>query len=388
MQEGIQIRMKKTFVINTGSTSTKVAIFHDREKVVQANLVMPEEELKRSVVAVDQLPYRTKVVAEWLKSTGYSVGDLDAIAARGGPLPPVKGGAYRVNQLMIDVLTYAPISRHESALSCMIASNIARGTDILVIIYDSVNVDELNDVARYTGYPAIKNRGGGHVLNTRRAAKEMAKRLGKSYNESTFIVVHLGGSITVSAHERGRIVDNVTGYTGPMSPQRAGRIANDDLVRLCYSGTYTQQELLKKLNGGSGYMGYFGTQDARKVAAMMEHGDTLAKAVTDAMAYQTSKAVAEMRIAVETPVDRIIITGGMAHSSYITDYIKHKVEFIAPVEIMPGEFEMEALAEGALSVLAGEEPAKEYDVLPAAYSTYEEFYTYVTQREKSQSNQS
>lgn len=369
--------MKKIFVINTGSTSTKVAVFHDREKVLQANLVMPEEELKHTTLAVEQLPFRTRVVAGWLAENGYTVDGLDAIAARGGPLPPVKGGAYRVNQLMVDVLTYAPISRHESALSCMIGANIARGTDTPVYIYDSVNVDEMNDVARYTGYPPIKNRGGGHVLNTRRVSKVVAEQLGKTYGESTFIVVHLGGSITVSAHERGRIVDTVTGYTGPMSPQRAGRIQNDDLVRLCCSGRYTQQELLKMLNGAGGYLAYFGTQDARKVSAMIDASDPLAKAVTDAMAYQTSKAVAEMRIAVDTPVDRVIITGGMANFRYLTDYIVRKVSFIAPVEILPGEFEMEALAEGALDVLSGKETAREYDVLPAPYASEEEFYAFV-----------
>lgn len=370
--------MKKILVINTGSTSTKVAIFHDDKKVLQSNLVMPEEELKHSMTAVDQLPFRSRLVAEWLSQNGYTVADLDMISARGGPLPPIQGGAYQVNQFMVDVLTYAPVSRHESALSCMIASMIAGGTDIPIIIYDSVSADEMRPIAKYTGSPLIRNSGRGHVLNSRMVCKLVAKELGKDYRDSAFIVAHLGGSISVSAHEKGKIVDIVNAFTGPMSTQRAGRLPTDDLVRLCFSGKYGQQDLLKLLNGGSGYKAYFHTQDARKVSELIDSGDPLAQEVTDALAYQTSKAIGEMRIAVDSPVDAIIITGGMANFRYVTDFISKKVGFIAPVKILPGEFEMEALAEGALSVLSGREVAKEYDVLPAGYATKEDFYAFVS----------
>jgi butyrate kinase len=369
--------MKTILVINTGSTSTKVAIYRDEEKTLQANLVMPEELLKHSVSAVDQLPFRSKVVADWLAENGYAADDLDIIACRGGPLPPVNGGAYKVNQLMVDVLKYAPVSSHESALSCMIGANIAAGTGTPVIIYDSVSVDELNDIARYTGYPFIKNSGRGHVLNTRMVSKIVAKKLGIKYEDGTFIVVHLGGSISVSAHEKGRIVDSVNAFNGPMSTQRAGRLPTDALIRLCYSGEYNQRGLIKMLNGDSGYKAYFGTQDARKVSEMVDAGDKFAKEVTCALAYQTAKAVAEMRIAVDTPVDRIIITGGMANFRFVTGFIENKVSFIAPIEILPGEFEMEALAKGALDVLLGKEIPKEYDILPAAYASVDEFYAFV-----------
>ena len=347
--------MKRILVINTGSTSTKVAVFSDSTCILQGNLTVSEEELKRSRQAVDQLPYRTRVVSQWLEENGFRVSDFDMIAARGGPLPPVKHGAYMVNQLMVDVLTYAPVSRHESALSCMIGASLAAGTDTPVMIYDSVSVDEMYPVAKRTGMPGITFRGGGHILNTRRVGKLVARQLGRRYDECTFLIAHLGGSITVTAHDRGQIVDTVNAYTGPMSTQRAGRIPSDDLVRLCFSGKYTQQELLKLMNGGSGYKAYFGTQDARRVSALMDAGDPLAKEVTDTLAYQTSKAVAEMRIAAEHPVDRIIITGGMANFKYVTDYITRKVSFIAPVVVRPGAIEMDALARGILRVLRGEE---------------------------------
>ncbi len=368
--------MKKILVINTGSTSTKVAIFCDDENVLQTNLVMPEDVLRKAVQTVDQLSYRTKVVNDWIKENGYKIEDFDMIAARGGPLPSVQGGAYYVNQLMVDVLTYAPSSRHESALACMVGAALAKGTDVPVIVYDGVTVDEMRKVAKYTGFPGIYNSGRCHVLNSRRVSKVVAKQLGKDYEDCTFIVIHLGGSISVTAHERGKIVDASNAFTGPMSTQRAGRLPSDALVRLCFSGKYKQQELLKLLNGGSGYMGYFGTQDARKVSERLDNGDELAKNLTEALSYQTCKCVGEMRMAVDTPVDRIIITGGMANFKFVTEYIKNKVSFIAPVEILPGEYEMEALAEGALEVLSGKE-AKVYDVLPEGYKTEEEFYSFV-----------
>ena len=369
--------MKTILVINTGSTSTKVAIFKDDTRVIQDNLFMSEEVLKRSMTAVDQLPFRTQIVTEWLANNGYSIKDLDIIAARGGPLPPIKGGAYRVNQLMVDVLTYAPVSRHESAWACMIGMNLAKGSDVPVIIYDGVSVDEIREVARYTGFPGIRNSGRGHILNSRRVSRMTAAKLGKTYEESTFIVAHLGGSISVSAHDRGRIVDIVNAFSGPMSTQRAGRLPMDQLIGLCYSGKYGQQELMKLLNGGSGYKAYFGTQDARKVAELMDAGDPLAYAVTEALSYQTSKAIGEMRVAAEHPVDRVILTGGMANFKFVTEYITKRVSFIAPVELLPGEFEMEALAEGALDVLTGKAMLQEFDLLPAGYATREEFYDYV-----------
>lgn len=369
--------MKKIFVINTGSTSTKIAIYHDNTNFLQENLIMPENELKEAKQAVDQLAFRSKEVQDWLEDNHYKVSDFDIIVARGGSLPPIKGGAYLVNQLMVDVLRYMPASGHESSLACMIGADIAMGTKVPVVIYDGVSVDEIKEVAKYTGFPGILNSGRGHILNSRRVSRLAAKKAGKKYEDSTSIVVHLGGSISVSAHEKGRIVDTVNAFTGPMSTQRAGRLPTDELVRLCYSGKYTQQELLKLLNGGSGYKGYFGTQDARKIAGLLDEGDGQARDITEALAYQTAKAVAEMRVAVETPVDRIIITGGMANFRFVTEYIKKKVSFLAPVEIMPGEYEMDALAEGAFDVLSGKETAKVYDILPTGFKTEESFYQFV-----------
>lgn len=370
--------MNKIFVINTGSTSTKVALFEDATLSSQDNLVMPEERLKQSLTSLDQLPYRVEVVKNWLEKQHVTISSLDIIAARGGPLPPVEGGAYAVNQYMVDVLKYAPCSSHESALSCMIGMELSRGNNIPVIIYDAVSTDEMESIAKITGYPSIHNSSRSHPLNARQAAKIVAAKMGIHYCNGAFIVVHLGGSISVTAHKNGRIIDVSGAFNGPMSPQRCGRIPTDELVRLCFSGQFDRKTLSRKLNGGSGYKAYFGTQDARHISQLIESGDELAIAVTDAMVYQIAKAVAEMRIAIGENVDRIIITGGMAKFSYVTENLSKRIRFIAPVESMPGEFEMEALASGALAVLRGEEEAKTYDVLPTGYASWEQFYEMIT----------
>jgi len=366
--------MYKILVINTGSTSTKIAVFEDSDCVLKDNLFMSEDVLKACEKTVDQLPFREKIIRDWLDKYGYKTEDFNMISARGGPLPPVQGGAYKVNRLMLDVLTYAPASRHESALSCMLAADLAKGTDVPAIIYDSVGTDEMRKVAKYTGRPELKNRAGGHVLNSRRVCRITAAKLGKEYKDCSFVVAHLGGSITVTAHEGGKIVDKIGAYNGPMSTQRAGKIATDQMIKLCYSGKYKEAELAKLLNGGSGFKAYFGTQDAKKISEMLDNGDELAREVTDALVYQTCKAIGEMIVACENPADRIIITGGMANFKYVTNSIVKRMSRFAPVEVLPGEFEMEALAEGALEVLTGAEEAKEYNVLPAGYSSEEEFY--------------
>lgn len=367
--------MNRIFVINTGSTSTKVAFFEDDRLLLKDNLILPEEELAKHTRAVTQLAFRVDMVRRFLDENHLKVSELDIIVARGGPLPSIRGGAYRVNQLMLDILRYAPSSEHESSLSCMIGAQLAEGTGVPVMIYDGMSTDEMEDIAKITGFPQSVFSSRGHTLNSRIVAKLTAQKLHKPYAASRFIVIHFGGSVSVTAHRDGRIVDVINAYTGgPMSPQRCGRIPSDDLIRLCFSGEYDQKGLIRKLNGKSGFMGYFGTQNAKQVFERMEQGDQAVKRVVDAMIYQCAKGIAEMRIAIGGDVDRIIFTGGMAHSKYFTEELGKRVEFIAPIEILPGEYEMEALANGALGVITGTEEMKEYDILPANYQTIEEFY--------------
>jgi len=365
----------RIFAVNTGSTSTKIALFENETQLKKAELIMPPEELQNKLKAVEQLDYRLRMVSDFMEKEGIDVSDLDIIVARGGPVPYCEGGAYAVNEYMADVLTYAPTSQHESALSAMIGLGLTKSKGIPVIIYDAINTDEFLPVAAISGVPELRNRPAGHVLNTRKVGRELAKRIGKPYEECRFVIAHFGGSISVSAHHCGKIIDMVHAFNGPMSPQRAGRVSTNDLITLCFSGAYTESELRRKLNGKSGFAGYFGTQDARKVLKMVEDGDDTARLVVDALAYQCAKGVAEMTIALNGEVDRIIFTGGMAHSRLFTDLVAKRVAFLAPVEIFPGEYEMEALAEGGLRVLRGEEPVKEFALLPKGYATREEFYS-------------
>ncbi|MGI6090297.1 MAG: butyrate kinase [Saccharofermentanales bacterium] len=364
-------------VINTGSTSTKIALYENDQKLWNENMVLPEEIQRTSLSAIDQLPYRTEVLQNFLEKKGIDIKGLDIVVARGGPLPPINGGAYAINQLMVDVLTYDPPVPHESSLSCMLARLITQGTDVPAIIYDGESLDEMIPAATVTGCPPIRNNPRGHPLNARKVARKAADELAMPYEEGKFIVAHFGGSISVSAHKFGRIIDIANAYTGPMSVQRAGRLPTDELVALCFSGEFNKREMLRKLNGASGFMAYFGTQDAREVFQMARNNDEKANLMIEAMVLQCSKSIAEMRMTINEDVDRIVFTGGMAYNAVFTDMISQRVEFIAPVMIFPGEYEMDALAEGALLVLNNEIPVQNYDVVFSRFRDSEDFYSYV-----------
>ncbi len=369
--------MKRILVVNTGSTSTKVALFEDEREIMRCELPMPENIVRNSLTAVEQLDYRVSVVKDALEEKGVDMTAIDMVAARGGMLPAIDGGAYAINDYMVDVVTYAPATQHESSLACMVARRIADPYGIPAIIYDGVTLDEMEPIAKMTGLPFIRNPSSGHPLNARKAAREAAKLLGIPYEKGNFIVTHFGGSISVCAHKQGRIVDSMNPYTGAMSPQRAGRLPTDQLVKLCYSGKYTQKELMKLLNGKAGFMAYCGTQNGKEVFAMAEAGNENAKNAIAAVELQVAKCIADMYISINDKVDCIVFSGGMARNEKFVNHLYQRVSFIAPLQVFPGEFEMSALAEGALKVLNGEIPAKEFDRVPAGYESKEEFDQFV-----------
>lgn len=373
--------MKKILVINTGSTSTKLALYHDQAQIYSENIQISLEFLEGKTRAVQQLEGRVALVRGVLDQHGTDLSQLDMIVARGGPVPDIQGGAYAVTDYMLDILIHAPKSQHESALACMIGRKLADPYGLPVIIYDAISSNEAQDVARVTGFPGVPTSLAGHPLNSRRAARKVAESIGIAYEDGCFIVAHLGGSISVSAHRRGSIVDMSNAFSGPMSPQRAGRIPTDELLKLCFSGKYTYDELRRKLNGKSGLMGYFGTQDARKVFELAEQGNAEADLVIRTMAYQVAKSMAEMRIALGAAPDALIMTGGMAHSHEFTALVQEQVSFLGPVVIVPGEMEMEALSEGAFRVLEGLETAKIYDAVPRGYASKDDFYAKITEKE-------
>jgi len=350
----------KILAINPGSTSTKIALYDNEREVFCKTLEHPAEEIEKYDNVQDQFNMRKQVVLTFLEENGYDVNELDGIVGRGGMLPSVKSGAYRVNKIMVDRLKDNPVVEHASNLGALIAYEIANSIGKDSYIYDSVRVDEMKDIARISGMPDIVRTSSSHALNSRAMAFKAAKKYGKKYSEMTFVVVHLGGGISLSVHERGYMVDIIADDEGPFSPERAGRVPCKMLIDLCYSGKYDKVTMNKNLRGNGGIKAYLKTVDTRQVERMINNGDDNAKLVYEAMAYQVAKGIGELATVVEGKVDAIIITGGIAYSDMFTSWIKKRVEFIAPVEIMPGENEMESLALGTLRVLRKEEDAKEY----------------------------
>lgn len=350
----------KILAINPGSTSTKIAIYEDTNEICKKNIEHSNEEIAKYKGITDQYEMRYKEIMDFLKEINFDVADLAAVVGRGGLLPPVHSGAYRVNDSMIDRLKHRPLVEHASNLGAIIAYEIAGSVGVPAFIYDSVAVDELDDIARISGLADIKRQSFSHALNKRAVAIKTAEGMGKSYKDCNFIVAHLGGGISLSAHKKGKMVDIVSDDEGPFSPERAGRVPCGELVNMCYS--HEKGDMKKKLRGQGGLVSYLNTNNVLEVQDRINNGDEDAKLILEAMAYQIAKAIGELSIVLEGEIDKIIITGGIAYSKTITDWIKKRVAFIAPVEIVPGENELESLAFGTLRVLKGEEEAYEYDL--------------------------
>lgn len=346
--------------INPGSTSTKLALYENDKEIFCNTLEHSAEEIEKYDKIQDQFEMRKNLVISSLLEKGYDIKSLSAVVGRGGMVPKVKSGAYKVNETMVNRLKFNPVIEHASNLGALIAYEIANEVNISAYIYDSVRVDELKDVARISGMPEIPRTSTSHALNSRAMAMKVAKMNGKKYSDMNFVVAHLGGGISVSVHEKGRMVDILADDEGPFSPERAGRVPCKELIDLCYSGEFDKKTMNKKLRGNGGLKAYLNTVDVREVEEMIERNDEKAKLVLEAMAYQVAKGIGDLSTVVEGKVDAIVLTGGIAYSKRITALIKKRVEFIAPVEIMPGENEMESLAMGIQRVLKGEEEASEY----------------------------
>ncbi len=350
----------KILAINPGSTSTKIALYENEQEILVKTLDHPAEEIEKFEKVVDQFQKRKEVVLSFLKDNGFDVNKLDAVVGRGGMLPPVKSGAYRVNDLMVDRLKNRPVVEHASNLGALIAHEIASSIGIEAYIYDSVKVDELIPEARISGMPALPRTSTSHVLNSRAMAIKTAKNMDKNYTEMNFVVAHMGGGVSLSVYEKGRLTDIISDDEGPFSPERSGRVNLRPFMDMCFSGKYDKKTVGKMISGNGGLKGYLGTTDAREVEKIIREGNDEATLVYKAMAYQIAKGIGELSTVLKGQVDAIILTGGIAYSKMMTDMIKERVEFIAPVEIMAGENEMESLALGTLRVLRNEEKAREY----------------------------
>ena len=350
----------KILAINPGSTSTKLALYEHDRRILDHSLNHPSEELSKFDRIIDQYEYRKDEIIKCLQDKGVNLEELSAVVGRGGMLPPVEAGAYKINEEMLNRLKTNPVIEHASNLGAPIAYEIAKPYGILCYIYDPVTVDQLEDIARITGIPEVKRVSFNHVLNSRATAIKAAEKFDRKYEDMRLIVAHIGGGISICIHNHGRIIDMLADDEGPFAPERAGRIPGKELINICFSGKYDKKEVTRKMRGNAGLKAHLGTHDAREVEKMIEEGDKNAGLIYEAMAYQISKGIGEMATVVKGKVDVIILTGGIAYSKMMTDMRKERVEFIAPVEIMAGENEMESLAFGTLRVLKGEEVAREY----------------------------
>ncbi|MCU6761093.1 Butyrate kinase 2 [uncultured Roseburia sp.] len=347
-------------VINPGSTSTKISVFENGTEVYRKNLVHSAGEIEKYKKITDQTPFRKAEVEKFLTEIHYDLSKLTAIACRGGSLPPIHTGAYEVNDEMIDVLKHRPSGQHASTLAALIGYEIARKLGIKAYIYDGNTADEMEDLPRISGCPLVEKLSMGHILNTKAVGRMYAETIGKAYEELNLILVHTGGGISIGLHKKGVIADIMTDEDGTMSPERAGALPSIGMAKLCFSGDYTFDEVSAMVRGKGGLTAYLGTNDVREVEQRILEGDAYAGLVYDAMIYQTAKGIGALAAAVNGEVDGIIITGGIANSEMFISKLKKRVEFIHPVTVIPGEYEMEALAAGITRVLKGEETARQY----------------------------
>ncbi|WP_062204459.1 butyrate kinase [Demequina salsinemoris] len=365
--------MSRILTINCGSTSTKVAFFEDDRELARISLDVPLDALATMPKVLDQTDYRTTQVREFLHANELDATTADIVVARAGTIHHVPhDGAFAVNELMVATLKYAPAAQHASALSALIGVELVEGTDIPVIIYDPTCVDSVDEIAKVTGVPEIENKPVYHLLNPKAAGRKYAESIGKDYTDLNLVIAHLGGGITMAFHDHGRVADWIYDDSGPMSPQRAGGIPNRFLTDFIYQSGWSHQEMRMYLAGKSGIAAHLGTQDVREVEMEIIAGDEHAELIYRAMAYGVAKGIGQLATVRAGDVDQIILTGGIAHSELFTGWVRELVEWIAPVTIIPGEHEAEALAAGGLRVLRGEEPVHDYDVLPAGYGSVEE----------------
>ena len=355
--------MIKSLIINPGSTSTKLGIFEDETLVMDETLRHSTEEIAQFESVYAQMDFRKDIILNFLKNKDIDVKTFDVIVGRGGLLKPIPGGTYEVTDALAEDLKNGVQGQHASNLGGLLARQIADSIGVKAYIVDPVVVDELCDEARLSGLPEIPRISIFHPLNQKAVARRYAKEIGKKYQDLRLIVVHLGGGVSVGAHEYGRVIDvfNALDGDGAFSPERAGGLPSGGLVRLCFSGKYTKEQVLKMVTGNGGFNAYLGTNDAREVVKRIGDGDEKAKLVLDAFIFQLCKNIGAQAAVLSGQVDQIIITGGIAYNKGITDEITKRVGFIAPVTVYPGEDELLALAQGALRVMNGEEEPGVYE---------------------------
>lgn len=353
----------KILTINPGSTSTKVAVFENDKELFSTTLRHSSEEIGRYKTILDQLDFRRDVILDAIKQSGIELSQLDAVIGRGGLLKPIPSGTYEVNAQMIEDIKERPAGQHASNLGALLAAEIAARAGVKAYIADPVVVDELQDVARLTGLPALERQSIFHALNQKAVARVYADKIGKPYEELNLVVAHMGGGISIGAHRKGLVVDvnNALDGEGPFSPERAGTMPALAFAKMCMSGNYTLAEIAKMINGKGGVVAHLDTNDMREVENRYNAGDQKARLVADSMAYGVGKFIGQMIAVLKGEVDAVILTGGIAYDKNVVGYIKEMIEPMAKVVVMPGENELEALAMNAQRVLEGKLTPKVYE---------------------------
>lgn len=351
----------KVLAINTGSTSTKIAVYYDDTPALELSLSHSNDELGRFATVFDQEQWRKELILEALAQHNIPLESLSAVIGRGGLLRPVESGVYCINEKMLSELKGAT-PQHASGLAAGLALDIAKSCGIPAYIADPIVVDERDEVAKVCGIKGLDTRVIWHALNQKATARLYAKQIGRPYEELNLIVAHMGGGITVGAHHQGRVIDCNNGLdgSGPIAPERAGTLPAGSLVKLCFSGKYTEKQVLHMIAGGGGLVSLAGTNQAREVAQRAAEGDAEAELAIRAMIFSIAKQIGALSTVLYGKVDAVILTGGIAHNTRVVEELKQRCSFIAPVAVYPGENELESLAQNALRVLRGEDIAKEY----------------------------
>jgi butyrate kinase len=349
--------------INPGSASTKIGVFENGQPLLVKNIRHGEAELKlfRDRPVLDQQNFWQRQILATLSEAGFQISRMDAVVGRGGLLPPLQSGTYLVGPEMLAELRRAPRGEHASNLGAWLAHSIAHQAGLLAYIVDPVSVDEWPQIARLSGSALLERQSLSHALNSKAVAKRFAAESGSAYESLSLVVAHLGSGISISAHRNGRMLDVTNSREeGAFSTERAGSVPIMQLVDLCFAGTHTRSQIEALLFREGGLYSYLRTKDLEEVERRIAAGDTLAGTVFEAMVYQIAKEIGAMAAVLCGDVDGVLLTGGMAHSELVVSKLREYVSWIAPITIYPGEDELQALADGVLRVLRGEEPVREF----------------------------
>lgn len=352
----------KSLIINPGSTSTKIGVFEDETLLFEETLRHSTEEIAQYASIVDQKDFRKNIIVNLLKEKNFDINSLNVIVGRGGMLKPIVSGTYAVSDDLLEDLKIGKQGQHASNLGGILAREIGDSIGVPSYIVDPVVVDELMPIARYSGVSELPRASVFHALNQKAVAKRYAKEIGKAYDSLNLIVVHMGGGVSVGAHEKGKVVDvfNALDGDGAFSPERAGGVPSGALIKMCFSGKYTEKEVYKKIVGNGGFNDYVGTNDMRDVEKMVDEGDKRAEEIREAFILQVAKDMGSMACTLKGKVDRIVVTGGIAYDKAVVEGLKERAQWIAPFTVYPGEDELLALAQGALRVMNGEEEVMVY----------------------------